>query len=176
MYQTTNRYHRKKEGIYLEALEQLCSQLYPSLLKYFLSQLANYHTAEELTQETLFRACSSYSSFKGNSSLKTWIFGIAHNTLLSYYRKNQAKPFALELPTPLALEEHILIQEDYRKLIEAIHQLEETERQIVLLRSYIDLDFASIGEILSLTPTHCRVIYCRSRQKLKKIIEKENLK
>ena len=163
--------------MHLQMLEELCNQLYPTLLKYFLSQVANYHIAEELTQETLFRACSSYTSFKGHSSLKTWIFGIAHHTLHTYYRKSKNKELSLYFSSHTSsVEEQVLLKDDYIHLTRAIHDLEETERQVVLLRSYVELDFISIGEILSLTPNNCRVIYCRSRQKLKKLLEKDDLK
>ncbi|MGL4798972.1 MAG: RNA polymerase sigma factor [Cellulosilyticaceae bacterium] len=158
----------------MKELAILCKELYPSLIGYFLSELRNYDLAEELTQETLYQACKSKPSFKGHSSLKTWVFSIARFTLLNYYKKTKTltSDYTLDTYTPSA-EHTALMNEDYRQLLLHINALNDTERQIVLLRGYADLDFASIGYILNLKENYCRVIYCRSRQKLQQLMEKE---
>ncbi|WP_420842548.1 sigma factor [Halalkalibacter alkaliphilus] len=43
--------------------------------------------AEDLTHETYLKAYKRYYSFKGDSSSKTWLFSIARNTTIGYFRK-----------------------------------------------------------------------------------------
>lgn len=53
---------------------------------YFLRVVGNRADAEELTQETFLRACSAALRFRGDSSVKTWLFGIARRVLLEASR------------------------------------------------------------------------------------------
>lgn len=53
---------------------------------YFFRLVGNRADAEELTQETFVRACAAALRFRGDSSVKTWIFGIARRVLLEASR------------------------------------------------------------------------------------------
>ena len=57
-----------------------------AVFAYFLRVVGNRQDAEELTQETFFRACSAAVRFRGDSSIKTWLFGIARRVLLEASR------------------------------------------------------------------------------------------
>jgi RNA polymerase sigma-70 factor (ECF subfamily) len=51
-----------------------------------------YHTADDLMQETIIRAWSHRASFRGGSSLKSWLFAIMRNTFINeFYRKAKRK-------------------------------------------------------------------------------------
>jgi RNA polymerase sigma factor (sigma-70 family) len=53
---------------------------------YFLRLVGDAHQAEELTQETFYRACLAALRFRGDSSVTTWLFGIAHRVFLEFLR------------------------------------------------------------------------------------------
>lgn len=53
---------------------------------YFLRMVGDRHDAEELTQETFTRACHAIRRFRGDSSVATWLFGIARRVLLEALR------------------------------------------------------------------------------------------
>ena len=57
-----------------------------AVFAYFLRLLGNRQDAEELTQETFVRACSAALRFRGDSSVRTWLFGIARRVLLEASR------------------------------------------------------------------------------------------
>src|SRR3954449_5623292 len=54
---------------------------------YFVRVVGNRHDAEELTQETSYRACTAALRFRGDASARTWLFGIARRVLLEASRK-----------------------------------------------------------------------------------------
>ena len=56
---------------------------------FLLSKTNNEDIAEELTQETFFQAVQCIDKFKGNSSILTWLCGIAKNVWLKDLRKRQ---------------------------------------------------------------------------------------
>lgn len=57
-----------------------------AVFAYFLRVVGNRQDAEELTQETFVRACSAALRFRGDSSVRTWVFGIARRVLLEASR------------------------------------------------------------------------------------------
>ena len=58
-----------------------------TVLTYILLMVRDYQQAEDLTQETFIKAYSNQQQFEHKSSVKTWLFTIAHNVTRDYFRK-----------------------------------------------------------------------------------------
>lgn len=67
-------------------LEEVFRAYQRPVFAYFLRVVGNGSDAEELTQETFVRACTAALRFRGDSSVKTWLFGIARRVLLEASR------------------------------------------------------------------------------------------
>ena len=65
----------------MNVLENLYEEIQPKLYNFFFIKTSSKEVAEDLTQEVFYQAIKSYTSFKGNSSLTTWMFSIAYNIL-----------------------------------------------------------------------------------------------
>lgn len=146
---------------------------------FLLAKTADSMLAEELTQETFYQAVKSIGSFKGESSVSTWLIGIANNVLRGYFRK-QKKQAEEELPkTELAArggtatEDIVLRSMDTISLMQAMHRLAEPYREVLHLRLTADLSFKEIGQIMERTENWARVTYYRGKEKLLKGVEIE---
>lgn len=146
---------------------------------FLLAKTADSMLAEELTQETFYQAVKSIGSFKGESSMSTWLIGIANNVLRGYFRK-QKKQAEEELPkTELAArggtatEDIVLRSMDTISLMQAMHRLPEPYREVLHLRLTADLSFKEIGQIMERTENWARVTYYRGKEKLLKGVEIE---
>ena len=102
-----------------------------SVYAFLLAKTADSMLAEELTQETFYQAVKSIGSFKGESSVSTWMIGIAKNVLREYFRK-QKRQAEEELPdTEIAArggtstEDIVLRSMDTISLMQAMHRLPE---------------------------------------------------
>lgn len=146
---------------------------------FLLAKTADCMLAEELTQETFYQAVKSIGSFKGESSVSTWLIGIANNVLRGYFRK-QKKQAEEELPkTEIAArggtstEDIVLRSMDTISLMQAMHRLPEPYREVLHLRLTADLSFKEIGQIMERTENWARVTYYRGKEKLLKGVEIE---
>ena len=146
---------------------------------FLLAKTADSMLAEELMQETFYQAVKSIGSFKGESSMSTWLIGIANNVLRGYFRK-QKKQAEEELPkTELAArggtatEDIVLRSMDTISLMQAMHRLPEPYREVLHLRLTADLSFKEIGQIMERTENWARVTYYRGKEKLLKGVEIE---
>ena len=150
-----------------------------SVYAFLLAKTADSMLAEELTQETFYQAVKSIGSFQGESSVSTWLIGIANNVLRGYFRK-QKKQAEEELPKTeiaarggTATEDIVLRSMDIISLMQAMHRLPEPYREVLHLRLTADLSFKEIGQIMEHTENWARVTYYRGKEKLLKGVEIE---
>jgi RNA polymerase sigma-70 factor (ECF subfamily) len=63
-----------------------------ALYRYVRSISRDSATAEDLVQETLVRALEKSDTLRSPASLRSWLFRIAHNTTIDYYRRQREEP------------------------------------------------------------------------------------
>ena len=129
--------------------------------------------AEDLTQEVFLKAWQNREKFEEQKSqLKTWLFVIARNTVIDYYRKNKnilpifdkgevAKVSELE-----AVEDKILAED----ILQRIAELADEERDILILRYFEDFELKEIAVIINKNYSATKVLVFRSLKKLKNLL------
>lgn len=143
------------------------------IFSYFYKATLNYHNAEDLTEDTFLRAFKFFSSFRGESSVKTWIFKIARNVLNDYLSKSSYKSEDIDENTLedtsddyLALEEKLLIKK-------VMDRLFEEERTLIILRDVNGFSYLEISKIMSYTEGQVKIGIHRARKKFKELYLKE---
>ena len=147
---------------------------FDSVYRYVLSLSRNPHVAEEITQETFFKALRSLDQFRGDSSVKSWLCAIAKNIWISEQRKRKAQPIdeASSLPDPgISPEESIVRQDESMRIHRLLHCLDEPYREVFTLRTLGQLSFRDIGELFGKSENWACVVYHRARTKLKEGLE-----
>ena len=134
--------------------------------------------AEEITQETFFKALKEIKNFKGNCSVKSWLCQIAKNLYISQTRKKSM--ISLEdmdaVPNQIAttnIEQEYIQKEDKLSVYKVLHFLEEPYKEIFLLRTLGDLSFKEIADVFHKTESWARVTYHRARLKIQEALEQK---
>jgi RNA polymerase sigma-70 factor (ECF subfamily) len=155
-------------------LEDLYRSIQPKIFAFFYVKTGNKTIAEDLTHDVFYEALKGSHRFSGGSSIQTWIFSIAKNTLKKFYR---SKKYMRQLEERLAgveekaeptIEEYLLLQENSRDLLKRINNLDEKTRDIVTLRIFGELSFKEIGELAGESELYARVAFHRAKLQLKK--------
>lgn len=154
-------------------IEQIYQDYFVVVYKYILSISGDPLTAEEITQETFFKALKSIDEFRGDSDIRTWLCRIARN-LYHDHKKKQSRQ--VELPDnyeELAIEssggQHKSIEDRYiegvevRKIHRILHTLREPYKEVFSLRALGELSFSDIGDLFGKTDSWARVTYHRAR-------------
>lgn len=128
--------------------------------------------ADDLFQEVLVNLWLGFPRFRGDSSIRTWIYRVSLNTCLSYKRKKQIKTQPLDL-SPDVLDESKPEGHRNALLHERITLLEPFDRAIVLLWLE-DLTYEEIASIVGISVSALSVRLVRIRQKLKSLNSKTN--
>jgi RNA polymerase sigma-70 factor (ECF subfamily) len=152
-------------------------------------------SAEDVVQETWTTFLGALDRYEGRSSLRTYLIGICLNLARARGRKDRAESPLLEGPTvnpdrfqpddavwgghwaapphewPNSPEKAYLGKELGRKLQEAVDQLPEAQREVLVLRDVEGLSGEEACNILGVKDTHARVLLHRARAKVRAILE-----
>lgn len=155
--------------------ENIYNQYFRDIYIFMYSLCRNETLAEEITQETFFKAMQSIDSFKGHCKINVWLCQIAKNTYFSYL--NKQKWIDSEKVTEKAsndnIEEALLNKDDVLQIHRILHQMKEPYKEVFTLRIFGELSFAQIGQLFGKTESWARVTHYRAKQKIQSIQEEE---
>ena len=148
--------------------EELYQRFFRDVYLFVLAMIKDPHIAEEITQETFFKALKEIKHFRGNCSVKSWLCQIAKNLYISYTRKK--KPVhsdALEeMPDDSDVENLCIKKNEALSIYKVLHCLNEPYKEVFTLRVLGDLSFREIAEIFGKQENWARVTYHRARLKI----------
>jgi RNA polymerase sigma-70 factor (ECF subfamily) len=149
-----------------------------------LRYVQNYDDADDIAQDVFIKVIQSIDTYRGDSSLKTWLYRITVNHSISYIRKQKIKGFfglkskdtidELELidrqPHPDKLLEHKELNE---KFINSLAKLPEKQRETFALRYFDDLTYEQISQMLNVSVGGLKANYFHAVQKLARMLNEK---
>nr|WP_325196479.1 sigma-70 family RNA polymerase sigma factor [uncultured Oscillibacter sp.] len=147
--------------------EEVYRRYFADVYQYVLALSRDEATAEEVTQETFFKALTAIDNFRSDCQLRVWLCQIARNQYLSLCRERKRFGVAAEEPGDDGIEAGFDDREDAKKLHRLLHGLPEPYKEVFSLRTFGELPFSQIGELFGKTESWARVTYFRARRKLK---------
>ncbi len=157
-----------------ESFDEVYQSYFDPVYRYALTLSRDPQAAEEITQETFFKALRSLEKFRGDCSMKSWLCAIARNLWLSELRKKKPQPIDEMTDIPdsnVGPEESIVRRDESMRIHRLLHRLEEPYREVFTLRTLGQLSFRDIGGLFGKTENWACVVYHRARARLKKEME-----
>lgn len=157
----------------MQNFEEIYSEYYDAVYQYALSLCGDETRAEEIVQETFFKALKSINTFRGDCKLRVWLCQIAKNTFFTMEkRRKQAADVPLEtLPAEDPFEHKLAEKEEALGIHRILHTLEEPYKEVFWMRTFGEMSFKEIAEIFGKTESWARVTYHRARLKIKEGLE-----
>jgi RNA polymerase sigma-70 factor (ECF subfamily) len=157
----------------------------PVIFRFLLASLRDREVAETLTQECFLKAYRNRSSFRGESSPRTWLMRIAINLQKDYWRdrrmqfwrETQANAIDFDLASESlpsgerSPESQMLIREQAAMVWEVVDNLSMRERSVFLLRYMDELQLNEIGRRTGLKVGAVKVYMRRALLKVRKGLE-----
>ncbi|MDO4553651.1 MAG: sigma-70 family RNA polymerase sigma factor [Lachnospiraceae bacterium] len=152
-----------------EVIDRLMDEYGDTVLRLCYLYLKDYHLAEDATQETFIKVMNSYSSFKNQSSEKTWITRIAINCCKNILRTRWIRSVYTGYDSNQNTEKVNPIDKFIQKdsISRAIMELKEEERAIVIMYYYQELSVKEVAEIVGKTESAVMQKLNRARKKMK---------
>ena len=160
----------------MQEIEQLFRLYQKEVYGYLLSLTHSPQAAEDLLSETFLQALQGLRRFRGQSSAKTWLFGIARNIWLEGLRKKHPTASTDELLEGCLAEDTLTERTDSRlqwqRVKELLQQRDDRARRVVQLRA-MGYSYNEIAAELHISESSARVIEHRTRTWLKQQLAKE---
>ncbi|MBQ8518960.1 MAG: sigma-70 family RNA polymerase sigma factor [Agathobacter sp.] len=151
-------------------MEELFKENAKLLYSYLYSLCHNESLAEELTQQTFYKACLSIDRYDNTCKFSTWLCQIGKHTYYQYLEKNKRiamTDITEELSvTEISAERQALSRIELLETLRQLHTLPQDMREVIYLRSFGDLSFREIGDIMGKSENWARVTYFRGKTKL----------
>ena len=118
--------------------DEIYKRFFKDVYLFVLAMSKDPHIAEEITQDTFFKALKEIKHFQGNCSVKSWLCQIAKNLYISYTRKKKAvHTDGLEqFPDDSDIESMCIRKDEALSIYKILHCLEEPYKAV----SYTHLD------------------------------------
>lgn len=161
----------------LHDMERVYTQHAQEVYRYLLSLSHSEDLAEELTQETFFRAMRTIDNYDGSCKLSVWLCQIGKHLWYQWLdRHTRWKPVELteDVPGAPSPEQSVLLRMKKTELYKAIHTLPEAMREVVHMRLTGEFSFSEIGEILGKSENWARVTFYRAKKKIMEEIMSSN--
>ncbi|MBX5435660.1 MAG: sigma-70 family RNA polymerase sigma factor [Alicyclobacillaceae bacterium] len=147
------------------------------VINFAYSYVRNYHVAQDIAQDVFLRALTKLSTFRGDSSAKTWLLSITANRCKDYLRswavRHERLAEAEALPETVGgdAERDALIRLERDQLWAAVHRLPVKYREAMVLYYGRALSTREVADVLGTTEQAVRTRLHRGRVLLKEILE-----
>jgi RNA polymerase sigma-70 factor (ECF subfamily) len=138
---------------------------------YFLRMVGDANDAEELTQETFVRACGAALRFRGDSSVRTWLFGIGRRVLLEASRAG-----LFDRSTPVD-ETHAPSTNDppaderlYQERV--LSELRPSDREAIVMVDVLGFEPIEVATLFGISPEAFRVRLHRARARFREVYDR----
>lgn len=121
------------------------------VFRYLYSRIGNVHDAEDVTARTFLAAFESFDRFRQEAHFASWLFTIARNNAMDYFRQNKTV-LSMDAMAEIPVENDPLtriIQSDQEKVLsKLIGELSEQDRELLRLRFLAEMSFPEMAHIL----------------------------
>ena len=172
----------KNQNYYLYLMERYETKLLNYILK--ISNISR-EDAEDILQEVFIKAYQNLNDFDLNYIFSNWIYSIAHNTTISFFRKNKVRPQTVSwedkdlnniLKSTLDAENTSLQKLTYKHILKIINQLPLKYKEVLILKFVEGKDYQEISDILHEPMGTIATLINRAKKSLKQGLEKEDIK
>jgi RNA polymerase sigma-70 factor (ECF subfamily) len=173
----------------LEAFNVLISRHETRVINLAMHYVRDYHQAVDEAQEVFLKIFRKINAFKGDSAFATWLYRVTTNHCLNALKRSERRgkghSFSLDQEneegqisvlrdSKSVSPDEVYAQKELRRhLVDLIHKLPDTQRQVVMLCHYEHMSYTEIAEVLELPVSTIRSCLFRARQRLKEWLEKK---
>ena len=142
----------------------------------FVASVGGRGEVEDVVQDTFVRAFGSLDGFRGESSLRTWLFTIARRLLLDRRRGERRRGEQVEVQegdvrTEVDALDVVVADETARRLQDAVARLTPTQREVFTLRVSEGVSYKEIADAVGTTDGAARVHYHNAMRAIKEFLD-----
>ena len=139
------------------------------VFRFLMKLCGDVSLAEELTQETFFRAYMNLSALRNEEKVAVWLCQIAKNTYFAWFneqKRNQPNSQLISDDSTPDIAELFEEKELAGRAFSVLHALEEPYKEVFMLSVFGGLSLKDISAMFGKSESWARVTYYRAKQKI----------
>lgn len=156
------------------AFAQIYDLYFTKIYRFIFYRVGHKETAEDLAEDVFIKAFGSLPSLEDDKVFESWLYTIARNKVIDYYRSKKALVPIEEVENTLEYETNIIdivnLDFQHKAIIKALKELPSDQQLVIKLKFFEDLSNSEIAALLGKEEGAIRVIQHRAIAKLKSII------
>jgi RNA polymerase sigma-70 factor (ECF subfamily) len=166
-----------RAGAHREAVG-LCARVHGGAVgRLCMAMLGNQAEAEETLQDTLLAAHAAMSSYRGEGTVRAWLFGIARRLcarrMVARLRREREVAYLVLAAPGEPADAALLVRQRAERVRAALERVSPTEREALLLRFEADLSFREIAAACDVDEATARKRASRGLARLREILARE---
>ncbi len=161
------------------AFGQIYNLFFQKIFQFIFFRVSHKQIAEDLTEEVFLKAHSKIAGLTNTASFSGWLYQIARNAVIDYYRSKKLTVDLADVENTLEYETNVvdLVNLGYQQaiLLKLMKELNTVEQAVIKMKFLEDLDTAEISQILNQSEGSIRVIQHRALTKLIELRKKLKL-
>ena len=155
-----------------DAYQKILNLYKGRIFSYVYRMVRNYHDAEDITYDTFIKCFKALVRFDTSKKFSTWLFTIAHNTTLDFFRRHKQDYEYCDEQHGIVddLEEKIEKKKKMENIEKALAKLPPLDRELIILFHKEEYSYKEICDILEIPVTTIKTRLHRARKKLGKLV------
>lgn len=159
-----------------DAFAALYNLSFDKVYRFIYYRVSHKETAEDLTEEVFIKAFAGIKDLQKYKAYEGWLFAIARNKVIDYYRSKKETVDLVEVENSLLYESTVLdtlqLESDQKKLLETLTKLPAEQQMILRMKFFEELSNSEIAAALHKSEGAIRVLQFRALANLKKLFSK----
>jgi RNA polymerase sigma factor (sigma-70 family) len=149
------------------------NQFFEKVYRYIFFRVGrNRELAEDMTSEVFLKAMENFETFDQEKNFGVWVYRIAHNHLVDYFRKAKMDTVEIEEVIDLIKDKGDLVNEldvklSMEQVMSQLESIPQLQKEVILLKYVNDLENEEIAKVLNTNEAHVRVLQSRALGNLK---------
>ncbi|WP_416197400.1 MAG: RNA polymerase sigma-70 factor, ECF subfamily [Sporanaerobacter sp.] len=153
-----------------QAFEEFVIKYREEATKFAISILKDYHTAEDIVQDSFATFFVYRERLKSYNTSKAYLFSIIHNKAVDYIRKNKRNVILdINAISTFSPEEQIIDKERRDSLIKSFNNLNEKYKKVLYLYAFQEMSYKEISQVLGMSLAQVKITIFRGRKRLKEL-------
>lgn len=162
----------------------LYEKYHQEIYQFIFYMTKNRETAEDLVQEVYIRVMKAYDRFEGKSSEKTWMYSIARNVTIDYFRKQRGwkdkvfsnfdwdkKVIKDNRPVP---EEVVILHDNVQEIYQCLNRCTVNQKAVIILRYIQAMSISETADVLDWSESKVKTTQHRALKAIKKMMEESS--
>lgn len=155
--------------------EEVFTLYHKKIENYIYGKVSDRYLAEDLTSVIFLKIYQKLDDYdESKASISTWIYTIANNTVIDYFRTRKVTEEIPEDITAMGEIDDELIKEDMLKeLANALKKLPEKERDLLIFRYYDNMKLTEISEKMGISYAYAKVVHAKAIEHMRDFMDIE---